>query len=91
MSDRYETPSWDDEPEDLGSGNRITADAADGDDVEEASAEDVDLDAASENVFDAWPVSAPPADEEVDEASAEDAVADDTSAGVAEARAVAEA
>jgi 6,7-dimethyl-8-ribityllumazine synthase len=84
MSDRYETPSWDDEPEDLGSGNRITADTADGDDVEEASGEDVDLDAASENVFDAWPVSSPPADEEVHEASAEDAVADDTSAAVAE-------
>jgi len=84
MSDRYETPSWDDDPEDLGSGNRITADAADGDEVEEASAEDVDLDAASENVFDSWPVSSPPADEEVDEASAEDAVADDTSGAVAE-------
>ena len=30
MSDRYETPSWDDEPEDLGSANRVTADAASG-------------------------------------------------------------
>jgi 6,7-dimethyl-8-ribityllumazine synthase len=67
MSDRYETPSWDDEPEDLGPANRVTADA---DDVDEASAEDVDLEAASENVFDAWPV-APPAEPDEDEVAGE--------------------
>jgi 6,7-dimethyl-8-ribityllumazine synthase len=63
MSDRYETPSWDDEPQELGSANRL----ADGepDEISTDSAEDAGLEAASENVFDAWPI-APQADEEED-------------------------
>jgi len=52
MSDRYETPSWDDEPSELGSVNRATANPFDEDSAENAD----DLEAASENVFDAWPV-----------------------------------
>jgi len=66
MSDRYETPSWDDEPRDLGARNSLADDApdvSDASDVEEPSVEDAGLEAASENVFDAWPV-APPADED---------------------------
>ena len=46
MSDRYETPSWDDEPQELGSANRL----ADGEPDEESAdpaytTEEADLDA----------------------------------------------
>ena len=80
MSDRYETPSWDDEPRDLGSANRVADDASDMDDVPAA---DPDLDAASENVFDAWPVAA--GDVEDDELAAAEGPAEDAPAAAAEA------
>ena len=52
MSDRYETPSWDDEPEELGptTASRRRRRRAP---TRRSAAEDADLDAASENVFDA--------------------------------------
>ena len=49
MSDRYETPRWDDEPRELESDDVV---------VQEAPAAEVgqpDLDASSENVLDGWP------------------------------------
>lgn len=46
MSDRYQTPSWDDEPDDLRSSDAPAV-------QEDAS----DLDASSENVLDGWPAS----------------------------------
>ena len=58
MSDRYETPRWDDEPEELVVGGELAADAPD--DVDEAVAE-VDLEASSENVLDGWPAGDPTA------------------------------
>ncbi len=61
MSDRFETPSWDAEPDDLGSGKEL-ADEAPG-----TSATDEDLDASRENVLDGWPVSDAPADEATSE------------------------
>jgi len=81
MSDRYETPSWDDEPRDLGSANRLADDASDPDD---ASGEDVELDAASENVFDAWPI-APGNDVDEDELPQADAASEDAPEAAAEA------
>ncbi len=56
MSDRYETPRWDDEPEELVVGGDLTAAAAD--DVDEAVA-DPGLEASSENVLDGWPAADP--------------------------------
>ena len=50
MSDRFETPRWDDEPQELGS--RDAAAAEKQADVPDAA----DLDASSENVLDGWPV-----------------------------------
>ena len=63
MSDRFETPSWDAEPDDLGSGKELV------DEAPGASASDEDLDASRENVLDGWPVSDPPADEAASEPS----------------------
>lgn len=62
MSDRYETPRWDDEPDELGSGAAGAADA----DLSADETDMSDLDASSENVLDGWPVAdgaAPDADE----------------------------
>jgi 6,7-dimethyl-8-ribityllumazine synthase len=73
MSDRYETPSWDDEPRDLGSANRLADDASD---VDEPSAEDADLESASENVFDAWPVASATDEDEAPPAEAAEADAE---------------
>jgi len=53
MSDRYETPSWSDEPEELGETNPVTTDAP------QPVPDDADLDASSENVFAGWPVAEP--------------------------------
>ena len=61
MSDRFETPSWDAEPDDLGSGKELV------DEAPGASASDEDLDASRENVLDGWPVSDQPADEAASE------------------------
>ena len=51
MSDRYETPSWDDEPEDLEPRNPVV----DGPEAPGAVAEEQGLDVSSENVLDGWP------------------------------------
>src|SRR4051794_14516518 len=69
MSDRYETPSWDDDPEELGAGGTVAGDTVPGDTVSgdmasgdmvsgdaEPRPADEDLDASSENVFDGWPL-----------------------------------
>ena len=53
MSDRYETPSWSDEPEELGETNPVTTDAP------QPVPDDAGLDASSENVFAGWPVAEP--------------------------------
>jgi 6,7-dimethyl-8-ribityllumazine synthase len=64
MSDRYETPSWDDEPADLGN---AAPDSPEPDDAP-GDAADTDLDASSENVLDGWPVAeAVPSDEHGDD------------------------
>jgi len=56
MSDRYETPSWDDEPADLGTAAPVSPEpVAEPDDAPEETA-DAELDASSENVLDGWPV-----------------------------------
>jgi len=52
MSDRYETPSWDDETGDL-TGGRDAAGAAD--EAAGSASGDPDLEASSENVLDGWP------------------------------------
>jgi len=49
MSDRYETPRWDDEPEELRSGDAVAANPS------ATDADASDLDASSENVLDGWP------------------------------------
>ena len=51
-SDRYETPSWDDEPQELGP-QRPSSDTLPG---EASGYAEADLDASSENVLDGWPV-----------------------------------
>lgn len=53
MSDRYETPRWDDEPRDLLASEESATGAAD------ANGEGSDLDASSENVLDGWPAAEP--------------------------------
>src|SRR4051794_4202349 len=60
MSDRYETPSWDQEPDDLPTRSPVAGDtvAADAVGVE---AGDPDLEASSENVLDGWPAIDPEA------------------------------
>ncbi len=58
MSDRYQTPRWDDEPKDLVAGeNRAAAEPRDDDDHEDEDG--ADLDASSENVLDGWPAADP--------------------------------
>ena len=54
MSDRYETPSWDDEPADLGTAASAAA-GPEPDDLPKSAA-DAEIDASSENVLDGWPV-----------------------------------
>ena len=50
MSDRFETPRWDDEPQELGTSDAAAAE-------KQADETDVsDLDASSENVLGGWPV-----------------------------------
>jgi 6,7-dimethyl-8-ribityllumazine synthase len=77
MSDRFETPSWDAEPDDLGSGKALTDEAGAG------SAGDDELEASSENVLDGWPVAdpgaieAPVSEADEDEADAAEAPAQD--------------
>ena len=56
MSDRYETPSWDSEPDDLGTRNPVADDPAELDaGTPEVGTEEQGLDASSENVLDGWP------------------------------------
>ena len=55
MSDRFETPSWDAEPDDLGSAAARPTPPVD--EAPERAAVDEDLDASSENVLDGWPAS----------------------------------
>lgn len=78
MSDRYETPSWDDEPDEL----RAPATAPD--ETADVPADDRDLDASSENVLDGWPVSdvaaAADAPDGAAEAASEDAAGPDEAA-----------
>jgi 6,7-dimethyl-8-ribityllumazine synthase len=75
MSDRFETPSWDAEPDDLGSAGREAN--APAEEAPERTAVDEDLDASSENVLDGWPVSEPvSADPDADDAPEDPAVAD---------------
>jgi 6,7-dimethyl-8-ribityllumazine synthase len=72
MSDRYETPSWDSEPSELGESRPP------GDDEPPAAPELDDapdggsLEAATENVFDGWPVAPAEADAADEEPQAED-------------------
>lgn len=69
MSDRYETPRWDDEPEDLLAGEGSAAA------MPSETEGETDLDASSENVLDGWPAADPlDADDEV--ASGEEPAAD---------------
>jgi 6,7-dimethyl-8-ribityllumazine synthase len=87
MSDRYQTPSWDNDPEELGSGDTVAGDAVAGETVvgdAEPQPPDQDLDASSENVFDGWPLTEPAvADPAVaDPAVADRAVADEPAAEV---------
>lgn len=70
MSDRYETPRWDDEPEDLLTSKESSSDVPD--ETEDGS----DLDASSENVLDGWPA-ADPLDADDASASAQEDAADD--------------
>ena len=53
MSDRYETPRWDDEPKDLLASEEPAAEMPD------ATEGESDLDASSENVLDGWPAADP--------------------------------
>jgi 6,7-dimethyl-8-ribityllumazine synthase len=61
MSDRYETPRWDDEPEELLASEESATEMPD------ATERESDLDASSENVLDGWPAVDPL---DVDDASA---------------------
>src|SRR4051812_42227751 len=54
MSDRYETPSWDDESHDSTTRTPVAGDAVPADAVG-VEAGDQDLEASSENVLDGWP------------------------------------
>jgi 6,7-dimethyl-8-ribityllumazine synthase len=70
MSDRYETPSWDDEPVDLGTPAPVAPSSVTPEPggQQQALGEDApaDLDASSENVLDGWPVAEPTAAEDDD-------------------------
>ena len=68
MSDRFDTPSWDSEPEDLGA-REAMADEATG------SAGDEALDTSSENVLDGWPVADVAAETEAPGTDAQDGAA----------------
>jgi 6,7-dimethyl-8-ribityllumazine synthase len=86
MSDRYETPSWDDEPADLGT----AASAAAGPELDDLPGEaaEPEIDASSENVLDGWPVAeagAPDDDGDGGDGDADEApVADPAPAPLAE-------
>jgi 6,7-dimethyl-8-ribityllumazine synthase len=72
MSDRYDTPSWDDEPDDLATRSPV---ADEGYEPRGAGAE-AGLDASSENVLDGWPAAAPdPVSEDGEESPVEPAPA----------------
>lgn len=77
MSDRYETPRWDDEPRDLLASEESATETPD---VAEGES---DLDASSENVLDGWPAADPldvgDAAASSDEEQAEDPPADEPS------------
>ena len=77
MSDRYETPRWDDEPRDLLASEESVAPTPDPAEGES------DLDASSENVLDGWPAADPLSVEDAaassDEEEVEDAPADEPS------------
>jgi 6,7-dimethyl-8-ribityllumazine synthase len=75
MSDRYETPRWDDEPKDLLASEESATDEPD---VPDASEAEADLEASSENVLDGWPV-ADPLDLEDAAASADEPEVEDQS------------
>src|SRR3954464_3775281 len=57
MSDRYETPSWDAEPDEL----ETRSPAIDAPSDLDVGSGEQDLDASSENVLDGWPASDPTA------------------------------
>ena len=73
MSDRYETPSWDDEPDELTTRT-------------EGPAEEPGLDSSSENVLDGWPAIDPNA-AQADETPASEPAADATAAAATEVEA----
>ena len=80
MSDRFETPRWDDEPEELAIGDDTAAQAPAGE------ADGSDLDASSENVLDGWPVADAVADgDEADEADGRRGRADSAARGASSA------
>ena len=68
MSDRYETPSWDDEPGDLEPRSPV----ADVPGSPATGAEETGLDASSENVLDGWPAVDPVSLGSDDDDAAED-------------------
>ena len=70
MSDRYETPRWDDEPKDLLASEESATD------MPEATEDEADLEASSENVLDGWPA-ADPLDVEDAAAAADEPEVDD--------------
>ena len=71
MSDRYESPRWDDEPKDLVTGEDRSEEAP------AATTGESDLDASSENVLDGWPAVDSAVLEVDDEPVAEAQVADE--------------
>ncbi len=73
MSDRYETPRWDDEPSDLLASEESATE------IPGATEDESDLDASSENVLDGWPA-ADPLDVDDAAASAEEPEVRDESA-----------
>ncbi len=62
MSERFETPSWDNEPKELAENDGAAADEP----------EDADLEASSENVLDGWPAQAGATADEAVEVEVED-------------------
>jgi len=85
MSDRFQTPRWDDAPEELAIGDDAPGQAPAGE------GDGSDLDVSSENVLDGWPAANVVADE-ADEGEFESAAADASpAAGTGEAEADADA
>jgi len=84
MSDRYETPRWDDEPDDLETRSPV---ANEGYEPPEAGAEvgEPNLDASSENVLDGWPAVDPDAEPEDEDESPVEGVPAAQTAPAAEA------